>query len=307
MKLCVIRRILFVVCCFACLVLLTACGERSYEEGWQAGYVAAEEEVRQSAYDEGRGAGYEEGYEEGCEEGYGKGYTAGYEEGIQSVPAEPEPEPEQEPAIDYDSYGFVRVTDVIPDAILEMRYYSTFNFVGERINGYEAPVAYLTKEAAAALKNVSDDLMEQGYRIKIYDAYRPQTAVDHFKAWAADVQDIRMKEYFYPKLDKSVLFISGYIASKSGHSRGSTVDLTIVDMVTGREVDMGGGFDFFSEISHPNYTEGLTQEQINNRNILRDAMVSNGFKALSTEWWHFTLKDEPYPDTYFDFPVTMQN
>lgn len=303
MKLCAIRRILFVVCCFACLVLLAACGGRHYEEGWQAGYVAAEEETRQSAYAEGHGAGYEEGYEEG----YGKGYTEGYEEGVQSVPAEPEPEPEQTPGIDYDSYGFVRVTDVIPDAILEMRYYSTFNFVGERINGYEAPVAYLTKEAAAALKNVSDDLMEQGYRIKVYDAYRPQTAVDHFKAWAADAQDIRMKEYFYPKLDKSVLFISGYIASKSGHSRGSTVDLTIVDMKTGREVDMGGGFDFFSEISHPSHTEGLTQEQINNRNILRDAMVSNGFKALSTEWWHFTLKDEPYPDTYFDFPVTMQN
>ena len=127
---------------------------------------------------------------------------------------------------------------MIPDAILEIRYYATSNFVGERINTYEAPVAYLTKEAAAALKNVSDELMEQGYRIKIYDAYRPQTAVDHFKAWAEDLEATEMKPDFYPEVDKTELFDKGYIAAKSGHSRGSTVDLTIVDMMTGREVVM---------------------------------------------------------------------
>jgi D-alanyl-D-alanine dipeptidase len=194
---------------------------------------------------------------------------------------------------------------VIPDAILEIRYYSTFNFVGERIDAYEAPVAYLTKEAAEALKNVSDDLMAQGYRIKIYDAYRPQTAVDHFKAWAEDLDAVEMKPYFYPEVDKSELFDRGYIAAKSGHSRGSTVDLTIVDMMTGREVDMGGSFDYFGELSHPSYTGSLTQEQIDNRMILREAMVNNGFRPLEEEWWHFTLENEPYPDTYFDFPVAM--
>ncbi|MEE1200508.1 MAG: M15 family metallopeptidase [Christensenellales bacterium] len=204
-----------------------------------------------------------------------------------------------------DSSGFVMVTDVIPDAILEIRYYSTFNFVGTRIDAYEAPVAYLTKEAAEALKNVSDDLMEQGYRIKIYDAYRPQTAVDHFKAWAEDLNATEMKPYFYPEVEKSKLFERGYIAAKSGHSRGSTVDLTIVDMKTGREVDMGGGFDYFGKLSSPAYTETLTQEQMDNRNILRKAMVDNGFRPLEEEWWHFTLENEPYPDTYFDFPITI--
>jgi D-alanyl-D-alanine dipeptidase len=206
---------------------------------------------------------------------------------------------------EYENAGFVLITDVVPEAILEIRYYSTYNFVGERIHAYEAPVAYLTKEAAQALKNVSDDLMAQGYRIKIYDAYRPQTAVDHFKSWAEDLDATEMKPYFYPEVDKSQLFEQGYIAAKSGHSRGSTVDLTIVDMATGMEVDMGGGFDYFGELSHPGYTATLTQEQIDNRMILRKAMMDNGFKPLEEEWWHFTLVDEPYPDTYFDFPVEM--
>jgi D-alanyl-D-alanine dipeptidase len=201
--------------------------------------------------------------------------------------------------------GFVMITDVIPDAILEIRYYSTFNFVGERIDAYEAPVAYLSKEAAEALKQVSDDLMEQGYRIKIYDAYRPQTAVNHFKSWAEDLEATEMKSYFYPEVDKSELFDKGYIAEKSGHSRGSTVDLTLVDMMTGCEVDMGGGFDYFGELSHPDYTATLTQEQIDNRMILQEAMVKAGFRPLPEEWWHFTLENEPYPDTYFDFPVDM--
>lgn len=299
----VMKRMLSVLCCAVLALLLASCGQRQYDEGYQAGYARAEESIRKPAYN----SGYEEGYAQGRGEGYTQGYEQGLADGVlpEQETAEPEPEQTEEPVADYERYGFVLVTDVIPDVILEMRYYSTFNFVGERIDSYKAPVAYLTKEAAAALAKVSEDLMEQGYRIKIYDAYRPQSAVNHFKVWAADLEDTRMKEYFYPELDKSVLFYKGYIASKSGHSRGSTVDLTIVDMKTGREVDMGGGFDFFGEISHPSRTEGLTQAQINNRYILHDAMVANGFKALSTEWWHFTLADEPYPDTYFDFPITM--
>lgn len=202
-----------------------------------------------------------------------------------------------------DSSGFVLLTDVVPDAILEIRYYSTYNFVGDRIDGYEQPTALLTKEAAAALKNASDELKAKGYRLKIYDAYRPQKAVTHFMNWAKDVEDTRMKEYFYPELDKSVLFDQGYIDEKSGHSRGSTVDLTLFDMKTGKEVDMGGTFDYFGELSHPDYKEGITEEQYNNRMILRDAMTNNGFKPLVEEWWHFTLENEPYPDTYFQFPV----
>ncbi len=203
-----------------------------------------------------------------------------------------------------DASGFVSLAEAVPDAIMEIRYYSTYNFVGDRIDGYEEPCALLTKEAAAALKNASDDAVEKGYRLKIYDAYRPQTAVQNFVEWAEDTDDTRMKAYFYPELDKSVLFDQGYIAEKSGHSRGSTVDLTLFDMSTGKELDMGGTFDYFGELSHPDYTGELTEEQIQNRNILRDIMLENGFKPLDTEWWHFTLADEPYPDTYFDFPVS---
>ena len=204
-----------------------------------------------------------------------------------------------------DPSGFVLLSEAVPDAILEIRYYSTYNFVGDRIDGYEEPLAFLTIEAAGALKEVSDDLKEQGYRLKIFDAYRPQMAVTNFMEWAKDVDDTRMKEYFYPELDKSVLFDQGYIAEKSGHSRGSTVDLTLFDMRTEKEVDMGGTFDYFGELSHPDYKE-ITDEQYANRMILRDAMLAHGFKPLEEEWWHFTLENEPYPDTYFTFPINSE-
>ena len=201
-----------------------------------------------------------------------------------------------------DASDFVLISDAVPDAILEIRYFSTYNFVGTRVDGYEQPVALLTREAAEALKAVSDEVMEQGYRLKIFDAYRPQMAVDHFMRWALDENDTAMKAYFYPELDKNVLFPQGYIAEKSGHSRGSTVDLTLFDMRTGKEVDMGGTFDYFGLLSHPDY-RGITEEQYANRMILRDTMLAHGFKPLDEEWWHFTLKNEPYPDTYFTFPV----
>lgn len=199
--------------------------------------------------------------------------------------------------------GFVSLAEAVPDVILEIRYYSSYNFVGERIDGYEAPCALLTKEAAEALKGAAADAWEQGYMLKIYDAYRPQMAVDHFIAWAEDVTDTRMKKYFYPELDKSVLFDRGYIAKKSSHSRGSTVDLTLFDMDTGKELDMGGPYDYFGELSHPDYVGDLKKEQIQNRNTLRNIMMRNGFKPLDTEWWHFTLENEPYPNTYFTFTV----
>lgn len=205
-----------------------------------------------------------------------------------------------------DSSDFVLISDVVPDVIFEIRYYSTYNFVGDRIDGYEEPLAFLTKEAANALKEVSDELVSMGYRLKIYDAYRPQKAVTHFENWAKDLDDTRMKEYFYPELNKDVLFELGYIDAHSGHSRGSTVDLTLFDMTTEKEVDMGGTFDYFGELSHPDYT-GITEEQYNNRMILREVMVKHGFRPLPEEWWHFTLENEPYPDTYFTFPVNSDS
>ena len=205
-----------------------------------------------------------------------------------------------------DASGFVLLTEAVPDAILEIRYYSTYNFVGDRIDGYEEPLAFLTKEAAAALREVSDELAGKGYRLKIYDAYRPQRAVTHFMNWALDTGDTRMKEYFYPELEKDVLFPQGYIAEHSGHSRGSTVDLTLFDMRTEKEVDMGGTFDYFGELSHPDY-KGITEEQYANRMILREAMMNHGFRPLAEEWWHFTLDKEPYPDTYFTFPVNSDS
>ena len=205
-----------------------------------------------------------------------------------------------------DSSDFMLLSDAVPDAILEIRYYSTYNFVGDRIDGYEQPVALLTREAAAALREVSDELVARGYRLKIYDAYRPQMAVAHFIRWALDYDDTRMKAYFYPELEKDQLFPQGYISDHSGHSRGSTVDLTLFDMNTEKEADMGCPFDYFGKLSHPDY-KGITEEQYANRMTLREAMSAHRFKPLEEEWWHFTLENEPYPDTYFTFPVSIDS
>ncbi|MBQ8110194.1 MAG: M15 family metallopeptidase [Clostridia bacterium] len=202
-----------------------------------------------------------------------------------------------------DASGFVLLSDVVPHIVQEIRYFSTYNFVGERIDGYEAPVALMTREAARALKSVSNELMVQGYRLKIFDAYRPTTAVKHFILWAIEDEDTRMKPYFYPDIDKRDTFNLGYIARQSSHSRGSAVDLTLLDMATGREVDMGGPFDLFGELSHPDY-RGITDAQYENRMLLQRAMVRGGFEPYECEWWHFRLADEPFPDTYFSFPVT---
>ena len=210
--------------------------------------------------------------------------------------------------------NFVNITDVVPDAILEIRYYGTYNFVGKRIDGYQQPTAMLTRQAADSLLAVSNDLKQMGYRLKIYDAYRPQMAVDHFVRWGKDLNDTLMKRYFYPNVDKNRLFELDYIAEKSGHTRGSTLDLTIFDMNTEKEVDMGGTFDWFGTESHPDCggnpetgvyrpNDTISEVQFNNRMVLRNAMMRHGFKPYSSEWWHFTLKGEPFPDTYFNFPV----
>ncbi|MBR6284302.1 MAG: M15 family metallopeptidase [Muribaculaceae bacterium] len=202
-----------------------------------------------------------------------------------------------------DNSGFVMLAEAVPEVILEPRYYSTYNFVGTRIDGYEEPCMLITREAAFALREVAKDLLERGYRLKVWDSYRPQCGVDHFARWAKDLNDTTMRPYFYPKVDKSVLFEQEYIAYHSGHTRGSTVDLTLFDMRTGKEVDMGGTFDYFGVESHPTFKKGLTEQQYANRMLLRQVMMAHGFKPITTEWWHFTLATEPYPNTYFTFPV----
>ena len=204
-----------------------------------------------------------------------------------------------------DSSDFVLLSDYVPGIVQEIRYYSTYNFVGDRIDGYEEPVAILSKEAARALKGVANEANAMGYRLKIFDAYRPARAVRHFVFWGIEDLDLRMKPFFYPQLEKQVLFQRGYIAKESSHSRGSTVDLTLLDMGTGKEVDMGSPFDLFDPISHPDCRE-VTDEQYDNRMLLQNLMVRAGFEPIDCEWWHFTLKDEPFTETYFDFQVSSE-
>ncbi len=202
-----------------------------------------------------------------------------------------------------DTSGFVLVSELIPEAVYDIRYASENNFMGVPVHGYEEPCAILTIQACKALKEAYDELKEQGYGIRIYDGYRSQKAVDHFMAWAADPSDIKMKEHYYPGIDKNQIIPQGFIAEHSGHTRGSTVDLTLIDLHTGEDLDMGGHFDFFNEISHYDSIQ-ITEAQKKNREILHTVMMKHGFMPLAEEWWHFTLADEPYPDTYFTFPVS---
>ncbi len=197
---------------------------------------------------------------------------------------------------------FVALRSVIADLQVELRYLGSNNFTGRPIAGYEADVAYLTEPAALALKDAEQELAADGLGLKVFDAYRPQRAVDDFMRWAADPNDIAMKVVYYPNVDKRELIPRGYIAERSGHSRGSTVDVTLVRLIDDRELDMGGSFDYFDPLSWPSSTS-VTPVQHRNRMKLRRVMLRHGFVPLKEEWWHFTLRDEPYPDTYFDFPV----
>ncbi|MBU3011785.1 M15 family metallopeptidase [Polaribacter vadi] len=198
--------------------------------------------------------------------------------------------------------GFVYLADVDTSIQKELRYLSNNNFIGKPIDGYINNCVIVSKETAEALKKVQTILNKKGLSLKIFDAYRPQQAVDHFVRWAKVLNDTLMKQQYYPKVPKSQLFNLGYIASKSGHTRGSTTDLTIVDKKTGEELDMGSPFDFFGIESHPFYTN-ITKKQKENRMLLRKVMLANGFKPYDHEWWHFTLKNEPFPKTYFNFPI----
>jgi zinc D-Ala-D-Ala dipeptidase len=220
---------------------------------------------------------------------------------------------------------FVNAQKVIPQLQTDIRYDSVHNFVGRRIKGYEAPVCLLTLEAADALKMVETQLLAQGLTLKAYDCYRPQTAVNDFAEWATEINNVAMRAEFYSNINKANLFKEGYIAYQSGHSRGSTIDLTIVPLNSripaydpkakpvsctapqqerfpDNSLDFGTGYDCFSPLSHPDYPN-LSAEAKKNRALLQTVMKQAGFKPLSTEWWHFTLIDEPYPNTYFDFPV----
>lgn len=198
--------------------------------------------------------------------------------------------------------GFVYLEDVVPSARLDMRYFTDNNFTGRPVDGYLKPRCIITREAGLALKQVQDDLVPFGLGMKVFDAYRPQRAVDNFVRWAADLGDTKTKAQYYPGVAKENLFKEGYIAAKSSHSRGSTVDLTIIEVSSGAELDMGSPFDFFGPISWPD-SPLVAPEKRAHRLLLRALMVKYGFRPYAQEWWHFTLEREPYPDTYFDFPV----
>jgi D-alanyl-D-alanine dipeptidase len=220
----------------------------------------------------------------------------------------------------------VDIAEVVPSAILDIRYFGPHNFVGQRVDGYGAPKCLMTHKAALALAKVQSELQAFSLSLKIYDCYRPQRAVDHFVRWAKDVGDAKTKEEFYPTVDKRHLFRDGYIAKKSGHSRGSTIDLTIVPLPVPKQeaytpgqplfacylpadqrfkdnsIDMGTGFDCFHALSHTENPQVGEQQRIG-RLLLKSLMDKYGFKNYDQEWWHYTLKNEPYPNTYFDFPI----
>ncbi len=198
--------------------------------------------------------------------------------------------------------GFSYLSDIDTTIQSELRYITHNNFIGEPIDGYLKNTVIVSTPTANALKAVQSKLGQFGFSLKIYDAYRPQQAVDHFVRWAKVLNDTLMKHQYYPNVAKKDLFRLDYIAAKSGHTRGSTVDLTIVDTKTGKELDMGSSYDFFGTSSHP-FHPNLTKEQRSNRLLLRNLMLEAGFKPYEKEWWHFTLKEEPYPNTYFNFPI----
>ena len=212
--------------------------------------------------------------------------------GVQGIPADEMPG------------DFVHADELLADVVVDLRYVTRRNFIGEPIDGYEADRCYLTVDAARALGRVQHELAHVGLALKVFDAYRPQRAVDHFVRWAEDPDDSKMKSEYYPGVDKEHLFRDGYIAARSGHSRGSTVDVTIVSTDAGEsiELDMGTGWDYFGPRSWPLSVE-VTPQQRANRLLLQALMVKHGFRPLAEEWWHFTLENEPFPDTYFDFTV----
>lgn len=227
-------------------------------------------------------------------------------------------------------HEFVALRDVDPTIVQEIRYITPHNFTGAPVDGYRQPMCILTRDAAVALHKAQLSFLRQGYTLKVYDCYRPQRAVDHFVRWAKDLADEKMKAEFYPNVAKDRLFADGYIAEKSGHSRGSTMDLTIVKLPPRPQrpyipseplkpcfapqgerfgdnmVDMGTGFDCFDPLAHTD-NPAITGVARQNRDLLKNTMAAAGFRNLPEEWWHYTLNGEPFPDTYFDFPVSRRS
>lgn len=200
---------------------------------------------------------------------------------------------------------FIYLIEIAPSIQQNIRYATSNNFIGKPLSGYESPVCILTKPTAQALSKVQQELNQQSLGLKIFDGYRPQMTVNEFIGWSKDSRDQKMKAEYYPNVNKADFFILGYVAEKSGHTRGSTVDLTIIDLKTNKELDMGTPFDFMDELSHP-FSQAVTEKQYQNRQLLNNLMSKHGFISLNqqdTEWWHFTLKNELFPDTYFNFPV----
>ncbi|WP_328613605.1 M15 family metallopeptidase [Amycolatopsis sp. NBC_00355] len=225
------------------------------------------------------------------------------------------------------SRSFVALSDVAPSILQDIRYATRHNFVGQRVDGYLEPTCILTRQAAEGLRAAQAQLRKRGYTLKVYDCYRPQRAVDHFVRWAKHLTDEKMKAEFYPNVAKDRLFADGYIAEKSGHSRGSTMDLTLVKIPPRPQrpyfpgeplrpcfapqdrrfpdnmVDMGTGYDCFDPLAHTD-NPAITGIERQNRDLLRTTLIAAGFHNLPEEWWHYTLDNEPFPDTYFDFPVS---
>ena len=210
------------------------------------------------------------------------------------------------PAHPLDPSGFARLSDYIPDALVELRYASAFNFIGAPVDGYALPVALITLPAAAAAARAAAIFRRKGFVLRVFDAYRPQRATDHFLRWLDDPADTRMKRWFYPDVDKAALIKEDYIGPRSAHSRGSAIDITLIDMASGRDLDMGGPFDFFGARSHADFVDSLSSAQRDARGLLRAVMLDCGFVPLESEWWHFRLADEPFPDTCFDFPIDAE-
>ena len=199
--------------------------------------------------------------------------------------------------------NFVYLEDIVPSIRIELRYFSNNNFIGKPIDGYNSNSLIITEETAKSLKKIQQELLQKELSLKIFDGYRPQKAVDHFVRWVQVLKDTLMKAQFYPKVKKNNLLKNGYIAERSGHSRGSTIDLTIINNKTGKALDMGSTYDFFGIQSHPLY-QNISKKQKNNRMLLRNTMLNHGFTPYENEWWHFTLKKEPFPNTYFTFPIS---
>ena len=197
--------------------------------------------------------------------------------------------------------GFVYLKEIDDSIIVNLKYYSNQNFTGKFVDGYHSNTAILTKESALALSNAQDDFNKLGYSLILYDAYRPQRAVDFFVLLSKNLNDTINKRIYYPDIKKSELFKLGYIAYKSGHSRGSTVDVSLIEISTNKELDMGTIFDYFGVESHT-FFDDISENQKSNRLILYEIMSNNGFKNYSKEWWHFTLENEPH-QKYFNFLV----